>query len=51
MIGDDKRTVQKIEFQRIGGLQFVRQSNCGLKATHWDDEFISQFICKNLDLI
>ncbi len=43
MVGDDKRTVRKIEFQPIGGLQFVRQSNCDLKPAHWDDEFVSQF--------
>jgi hypothetical protein len=29
--GDDKRTDRKIKFQPIGGLQFFRQSNCGLK--------------------
>jgi hypothetical protein len=42
MVGYDKRTVQEIECQPIGGLKFLRQSNCGLKLAHWDDEFISQ---------
>jgi hypothetical protein len=41
--GDDKRIVQKIECQPIGGLKFFRQSNCDLKPAHLDDEFISQF--------
>ena len=47
MVADDKRTVQIIEFQPIGGLKFFRPSNCDLKPAHWDDEFASQFILLN----
>jgi hypothetical protein len=43
MVGDDKRTVHKFEFQPVGGLKFFRQSNCDLKPAQWDDEFVSQF--------
>jgi hypothetical protein len=44
LIGDDdKRTVQIIEFQPIGGLEFVRQLERDLKLAHWDEQFISQF--------
>jgi hypothetical protein len=42
MVADDKRTVQIIEFQPIGGLKFFRPSNCDLKPAHWDDEFASR---------
>jgi hypothetical protein len=44
MVGDDKRTVRVIERQPVGGLKFFRQSNCDVKPTHWDDEFVSQFL-------
>jgi len=43
MIGDDKRTVQKIECKPIGGLKFVWQLERDLKSAHGDDKFISQF--------
>ncbi|HEY4847788.1 MAG TPA: hypothetical protein VIH87_08330 [Methylocella sp.] len=47
MVDDDKRIVQKIECQPVGGLAFFRQSNCDLKPAHWDDELVSQFILLN----
>jgi hypothetical protein len=36
MVADDKRTVQKIECQPIGGLKFLGLSNCDLKPACGD---------------
>jgi hypothetical protein len=43
MVDDDKRIVQKIEFQPIGGLQFFRQSNCDLKPDFRLTQMIEQW--------